>query len=107
MYTREQVREEYQWVPAERSAWRPPKDMTASDLVSLITSATADISIETYRRLYETAAISLSRSGCSAYDIARFQAALDALRADDMHSCSNSRVARAAPHRQVMLQKYL
>ena len=24
-----------------------------------------------------------------------------------MHSCSNSRVARAAPHRQVMLQKYL
>ena len=83
MYTREQVREMYQWVPAELSAWRPPKDMTASDLVSLITSATADISIETYRRLYETAGISLSRSGCSAYDIARFQAALDALRADE------------------------
>lgn len=83
MYTRWQVREVYQWVPAALSAWRPPKDMTASDLVLLITSATADISIETYRRLYETAAISLSRSGYSAYDIARFQAALDALRAHE------------------------
>ncbi len=55
--------------------------MTASDLVPLITSATAGISIETYRRFHETAATSLSRSGHSAHDIARFQAALDALRA--------------------------